>query len=332
MNKLSIIIIIVAGSLFLFSCGSEETQKEKKVRPVKSLVIGGYSDPTGEGFPGVTKESQESEMAFRIGGPIIKYNVVEGAKVRKGALIAEIDPRDYRIAVQSTEARYNQAKAESDRYYRLWQKGSVAKNDYDRKYANFLEAKSTWEDAKNALKDTRLLAPYSGFYGPKLAQLGDNVRQKEAITTIIDLSILEVNTTIPEQLAIQFLNFTNYEVRIEAYPDVVFNATLKELEKKPTPEGFPLHLILDHVNNENDKTKKKVAAGMSCRITIILKDDADVKSRIIIPITAVFEGKEDKNALVWVINPENNTVKKQVVTVGEMVGHDGIEIKEGLAT
>ena len=332
MKNLIFAITFLAAITILAGCGSEEVEKEKRIRPVKSLFIGDNNDPTGKGFPGVTKESQETEISFRVGGPIIKYNVVEGAKIKKGALIAEIDPRDFRIAVQSTEARYNQTKAESDRYYNLWKKGSVAKNDYDRKYADYLEAQAAWEDAKNALKDTKLYAPYTGFFGPKLAQLGDKVRVRQSITTLVDLSIIEVNTTIPEQLAIQMSNFESYEVHLDAYPDIVFKATLKELEKKPTPEGFPLHLYLDHVNKQDDKNQMKVAAGMSCRVNIMLKNAAHVKSRIIIPITSIFEGDTENSTMVWVINSTDNTVKNQSVVVGDLVGHDGIEITEGLST
>ena len=330
MNKLSFLIVALVGVWMLSGCGSEETVKKETVRPVKSIVIGDAGDSEGKGFPGVTKENQESAMSFRVDGPIIKYNVIEGAKVKKGELIAEIDPRDYKIAVQATEARYNQTKGESDRFYRLWKKGSVAKNDYDRRYANFLEAKAAWDDAKNALKDTKLYAPFTGFYGSKLAQLGEEVRKKQAITTLVDLSVIEVNTTIPEQLAIQLPNFTKYEVRLETYPDVVFNATLKDLEKKPTSEGFPLHLYLDHENQPKNKTQIKVAAGMSCRVNIILKNSADVKNRIIVPISSIFEGQDGEDTMVWVINPDNNTVNSNKVTVGSLVGNDGILITSGL--
>ena len=328
----SITFITTIAVVLLFSaCGSGETETKERIRPVKSMIIGDIGDPTGKGFPGVTKETQESEMSFRVGGPIVKLNVVEGAKVKKGALIAEIDSRDYKVAVQSTEARYNQTKAESDRFYRLWKKGSVAKNDYDRRFANYLEAEAAWEDAKNALKDTKLYAPYSGFFGPKRAELGEEVRPKQAITTIVDLSVVEINTTISEQLAVQFLNFDKYEIVIEAYPDMVFTASLKELEKKPTAEGYPLHLFLDHVNNPNDQNQVKVSAGMSCRVNIILKQTQDDKGKVIVPITAVFEGDTDDNMAVWIIDPESNTVNMQNVVVGDLVGNDNIQIEKGLS-
>lgn len=329
--KRTILFIATISIIILFSgCGSGEEQVKEKIRPVKSMTIGDIGDPTGKGFPGTTKETKESEMSFRVSGNIIKYKVVEGAQVKKGTLIAEIDPRDYKVTVQSTEARYNQTKAESDRYYRLWKKGSVAKNDYERRFANSLEAEAAWEDAKNALIDTKLFAPYTAFYGPKLVNLGEEVTPNQAITTLVDLSVIEVRTTIPEQLAVQFASFESYEVQLETYPDKVFKATLKELEKKPTSEGYPLHLILDHINKPGNSDK--VTAGMSCRVTIVMKKSEDEKGKIIIPLTAVFESVSDDQTAVWIINTENNTVKRQNVVIGDLVGNDAIQIDEGLAT
>lgn len=327
-RKITLILTLVI--LFVFSnCGTKEQEIKKQIRPVKSMIIGDIGDASGKGFPGVTKETQESEMSFRIGGPIVKYNVNEGAAVKKGELIAEVDPRDYIVTVQSTKARHDQTKAESDRYYRLWQKGSVAKNDYERRFANYLEAEAAWKDALNALKDTKLYAPYSGFYGPKLTNLGEEIRPKQAITTLVDLSVIEVNTTIPEQLAVQFMNFESFEVSIESYPDKVFQATLKELEKKPTPEGFPLHLILSHVNSAT--SEYKVPAGMSCRININLKSTDDLEGRVVIPVTAVFEGESHDQPVVWLINEDDKTVHKVNVVIGELVGNDAIQIVEGLS-
>lgn len=328
MNRLTLLAFAILA-LMLGSCKSKEEPKPPKIRPVKSIIIGNVSDATGKGFPGVTKESQESELSFRVGGPIIKLNVVQGARVQKGALVAEVDPRDYIVNLKATEARYNQTKAESDRYYRLWQKGSVAKNDYERKFANYLEAEAAWNDAKNALKDTKLYSPYDGFFGPKLADLGEDVKPNEPVTTVVDLSVIEVNTTIPEQLAVLIQSFDTYEVEIETYPGKVFSATLKELEKKPTAEGFPLHLFLNHKNNPNDTEQLKVSAGMSCRVNILLKQQEGANSKIIIPVAAVFEADNDDKPSVWIIG-ENQTVAKQDIVVGAFTGNDAIEVTEGL--
>jgi RND family efflux transporter MFP subunit len=332
--KIKTVLSILVLTFFLISCGSkEEKTVEKVIRPVKAMYVNGDESGLGLGYPGVTKANQEAEISFRVSGPIVALNVIEGAMVKKGQLIAEIDPRDYQVELQSAQARYNQAKVEKERYYNLWKKGSVAKNDYDRKYANFKEAESNLQTAKNNLKDTKVYAPFTGYYGPKLAEKGDVVQAKQAITTIVDLSRIEVVTTIPERLAVKFNDFESYKIKFDAYPDTVFAASLKNIEKKPTAEGYPLHLYLEHKQTVKNKNQKKVTAGMSCRVNIFLKtvkkENAEDED-IIVPVAAVFEGEADNVPSVWIIDKKTMTVKKQNIVLGSLVGKDRIQIKSGL--
>ena len=331
MKKFVYLISIAVSLVFLSGCGSKEEPKKEIIRPVKAMTVGSLND-LGQGFPATTKAFQESEISFRVGGPIIKMNIVEGAYVNKGNLVAEIDPRDYIIAEQSAKARFEQTKMEAERYKRLWQKGAVAKNDYDRKQANFMQAKSKWEDAVNNLRDTKLYAPYSGYYGPKLVDVGAEVKPVQPITTIADLSIIEVVTTIPEKLAVRFKDFESYEVLFDIYPDRVFKATLKELGKVPTPEGYTLTLYLNHKNNPKDLTQPKITAGMSCRVNIKLKETAAFLDQVVVPTAAVFQGETDKVPSVWVLEGtgEIYTVKKQHVKLGGFSGRNYVLVTDGL--
>jgi RND family efflux transporter MFP subunit len=331
MKKLFYLLSIAGFMIFFTGCGSDEAPRKEIIRPVKATLVGSTADLAGLGYPATTKASQESEISFRVGGPLIKTNVVEGASVKKGDIVAQIDPRDYRIAEQSARARYDQTKAEADRYERLWKKGSVAKNDYDRKKAAYLEAKAAWEDAVNDLNDTKLRAPFSGVYGPKLVDVGQDVRPKQPVTTLSNLSIIEVATTIPEQLAVKFRNFNSYEVLFDSYPNKIFKATLKEMGKVPTSEGFPLRLYLSHVNDPNNPNQPKITAGMSCRVNIKLKNLQQEDTQIIIPIGAVFEDGTDKVPSVWILEGKDTlTVKKQTVKLDGFAGKNYIKIANGL--
>jgi len=331
MKNLTYLLSITVLLIFFTGCGSEEAPKKEIIRPVKAIMVGSAVDLAGQGFPATTKASQESEISFRVGGPLIKTNVVEGKLAKKGEIIAEIDPRDYKIAEQSARARYEQAKAEAQRYKRLWEKGAVAKNDYDRKQATYLEAKAAWEDAVNNLKDTKLRAPFTGYYGPKMVDVGQDVRPKQPITTLSNLSIIEVATTIPEQLAVKFRNFDSYEVIFDTYPDKVFKATLKEMGKVPTAEGFPLRLYLEHQNNPKDPNQPKISAGMSCRVNIKLKNINEADKQMVIPFAAVIEGQTDNSPSVWLLEGKDTlTVKKQHVQLDGFAGKDYVKIKSGL--
>ena len=334
MKTLVYLLSFVVLVLFTTACSDEDPVKEEIIRPVKAMVIGTASDLAEQGYPGTSKATQESEISFRVGGPLIKVNVVEGAIVKKGDIVAEIDPRDYKIAEQSARARYEQAKSEAERYKRLWEKGSVAKNDYDIKNANYMEAKAAWEDAVNDLKDTKLRAPFDGVYGPKLVDVGEVVKPEQAITTLSNLGVIEIATTIPEQLAVKYHDFESFEVVFDAFPKTVFTASLKEMGKVPTAEGFPLRLYLDYKHDKNNPDQPKLSAGMSCRVIIKLKNKGDSNGIFVVPTGAVFEADVDKSPSVWLIEKSDSaeiyTVKKQHVVLDGFAGKNTVNIKSGL--
>ena len=322
-------VTLIVLLFFISGCKEKEDAKKEIVRPVKTLRVNGDVNSQGMGYPAVTKAKKETDISFRVGdAPIIQYNVVEGAKINKGELIAEIDPSDFHLAVQSAEARYNQTKAEAERYERLWKKGSVAKNDYDRKFANFKQTEAKLNEVRNNLAYTKVYAPFTGYYGPKLAELGDIVNPNQPITKLFDLSGIEIVTTIPEQLAVKFKQFEKYEVTFETYPNNVFTADLKNMEKTPTPEGFKLHLFLNHKNNPDNPASPKISAGMSCRVSIVLNTTNETDA-IIIPVGAVFEGQTDNTPSVWIVN-KDLTVKKQHVVLDGFSGSEHVKIKSGL--
>ena len=137
-------------------------------------------------------------------------------------------------------------------------------------------------------------------------------------------------TTIPEQLAIHLKDFDKFQVFFDSYPGVEFSASLKNMEKTPTPEGFLLHLYLNHSNNPAQPDAPKITAGMSCRVNILLKKSNSKQSAdIVIPVNAVFEGETDNTPSVWIIT-EDSTVKKQHVQLDGFAGKDYIRIKSGL--
>ncbi len=328
MKKLTALLVLTSLILVFTGCKEEEAPKKEIIRPVKTMKVSYFVDEMGKGYPATSKAFKEADISFRVGGaPIIENNIVEGLMVKKGALIAAIDPSDFKIALQSAKARYNQAKAEAKRYERLWKKGSVSKSDYDSKYAFFKEAESAYLQAKNNLEYTKVYAPFTGFYGEKLAEIGDVVQAYQPITRLYDLSKIEIVTTIPEQMAVNFRFFDKYHVIFDTYPDTTFTATLKEMEKTPTPEGFKLHLFLNY--DPYKSSAYRISAGMSCRVNISLKSDKISKGEIVVPTSAVFEGETDTVPSVWILT-KDLTVKKQHVSLNGFAGKDYIRIKSGL--
>ena len=96
----------VVGIILGFSaCRSSETN-EKQVLMVKTETVKNYENELQVTYPGRVKAAADVDLAFRVAGPIIRIPVQVGSFVRKGEVIAEIDPRDYELQYKATEAEY----------------------------------------------------------------------------------------------------------------------------------------------------------------------------------------------------------------------------------
>ncbi|MCK5206841.1 MAG: efflux RND transporter periplasmic adaptor subunit, partial [Cyclobacteriaceae bacterium] len=320
-------LLFLASLILHFSCKKKEDTKVEQIRPVKALQAQTAADLLSKGLPAVSAEHREVDLSFRVSGPLVKLTIEEGTAVKKGQLIAEIDPRDYEVALIGAEGRMNQAKAEEQRYKNLYNKGSVSKNEYDIKLANYLESKGRYDNAVNELKDTKIYAPFNGYIGKKLVENFQKVAESETIATLLDLSQIEIHTHVPENLAIFFPQFKTYHVVFDAYPSKQFTATLKEAGKTPDPAGYPLSLYLDY--KLSTTADYKIPPGLTCGVDIILAN-AEGTTSFIVPLSAVFEGEKPDDPAVWVMDKSTNTVTKRDVTVGSLLSHSSIEIQEGI--
>jgi len=329
MKTIKFICLVLFSSLLLYSCGSDE-EIEEIIRPVKVMEVSNVYDYQLKDFSAVTQETQESQISFRVSGPLIKLRVDEGQKVKRGQLLAEIDPRDFEINLMAKEAKYEQTKATKDRFEVLYKKDAVSKNELDLRVANYLQAKSNYEDAKNALSDTKLRAQFSGFIDKKFVENFDQVNAGQVIVTMIDISVIEIKFYIPENIAVQFRKFSTAKARFEVYPGVEFTTTLKEIGKKAESEGFPVTLYLDHKNLKDGE--HLIGPGMSCIVNLVLKEEPlqEEASVVYVPFESIFSTGNEELPSVWVVDKNSMTVTKKNISVGEMVLQDYVQVLSGI--
>ncbi|NME68076.1 efflux RND transporter periplasmic adaptor subunit [Flammeovirga aprica] len=329
-KNLTISISLLFLFSLLFSCSEEEQQKKEVIRPVKVITTTTADYLSNKTFSATTKETKESSLSFRVGGPLIRLNAEEGQDIKKGNLIAEIDPRDFKINVQAKKARFIQAKAEKTRYEGLLAKGSIPQNEYDQKLAAYLIAKSEYEDAENALKDTKLYAPFNAIVSKKLVENYQEVAAKQPIASLLDFSAIEVKFTIPESFIRYFDYVTSFKVKLNAYPDVVFDATLKEVgARSEGATGFPVFLYLTTTKDMIKNTP--VGSGMACQVTVEMDQRNTSRGDVILlPIYSVLQKGADKSPSVMVFDPAKKVVNKREVRLGQLVDKDKIQILGGL--
>lgn len=317
---------------FVIACKNDKATEisTDQILPVKSIRVGDNTKANGKNFPARTKPKREVSISFRVAGPLTALNVVEGQKVNKGQLIARIDDRDIKIKLESAKADFELARVERERYRRLFEKQSIAENEYDTKVAVFRTKEARYIDAQNALKDATIYAPFTGFVGEVRVENYEEVQAKQTIVTLLDLSDIEIQFLVPESMLFEKDEIAGFEVYFENYPQKKFSASFKEVGKVATAEGFPVTLTLDtKVPPAEDRINIARAAGFTVRVNILYKDYTET-NRVIVPSTAVMEPEAEQEAVVWILNKETMTVHKRKVVIKGFGSTSTLELETGL--
>lgn len=291
------------AGLFI-SCVGRKEQSEERVKAVKTFVVdtGGSGDSLS--FPGKVKASAEAYLSFRISGPLARVNVLEGAKVRKGQVLAEMESRDYAVQLSATEAEYNRIKAEVDRVVTLHGQNSVSDNEYDKAVYGLQQITAKYNTHKNALADTRLTAPFDGYVQKVVREQGEMIGAGMPVLSILRSGAPEVEINLPAAEYIRRERFSSFYCTIDLYPG----------------ETFPLELVsIDHGANMNQLYRMRLrfrekpgthlpAPGMTANVTILFANNDDNLSAI--PTQAIFE--RNGSPYVWIIGADGKVEARQV--------------------
>ena len=197
---------LIALLVFLLtSCGKKEEPPAKEVvRPVKMMTIASGDVTFKRSFPGKVKASQQVDLAFKVSGPLVEFPVNEGQSVKIGKLLARIDPRDFKINLDKAKAHALEAEQQYKRYKDLYIKKQVSKADFDKYRAASDIARAQKEDAQHALSDTYLRAPFAGVIAKKFVENFQEVRAKQPIVSLQDVSSVEIHIDVPEAVMARF--------------------------------------------------------------------------------------------------------------------------------
>jgi len=150
----------------------------------------------------------------QLSGNIFTINFTEGQVVRQGQLLAQIDPRPYRLALaqaeanlQRDQAQLNLARVTLKRYQTLLSQDSIARQDVDTQAANARQYEGTVAADRAAIGTARLnlqytsiTAPVSGRIGLRQADIGNYVTPGDAngIGIITQTAPIDVAFALPQ--------------------------------------------------------------------------------------------------------------------------------------
>lgn len=327
MYKYVIIFLLALGLL----TGCEEKKEQPKIiRPVKTMTLGQPQTTITRYFPGKVSASKEADISFQVTGNVIKLPILEGQKVKKGDLIAELDPEKYQQAVNATKAEYIRAEADYGRAKKIVEQGYITRAEFDKKKSEYLNAKAKYQTAQRDLNDTKLYAPFDGIIARKYIENYEYVAFKQPIAHLQNINNLDIEIDVPENVILT-LQKTGKDklptpvVQFETLPDKSFPVTIKEYSLKANPDTRTFNMVftMPHPQTVN------ILPGMTATIKAQLPDTkANGKGFFAVPSSAVFVDA-NKVSYVWLVDTNTMQVHKHQVTVSTME-NGSIKITSGL--
>ncbi len=139
------------------------------------LIHASYHETTDDAYT----TGHVHNISARVAGTVVEVTVDDNQFVKKGQVLARLDPRDFQVQVDKAQADYQRAKADFDRVNALRKSfnGDVAisKQEADLIEANLGVAKAALDDAMDQLNYCTITAPEDGYVGDKTMQTGNRV-------------------------------------------------------------------------------------------------------------------------------------------------------------
>ncbi|NUT81204.1 MULTISPECIES: efflux RND transporter periplasmic adaptor subunit [Pseudomonas] len=191
------LVTAIALASLLSGCKKEEAAPAPPPPQVGVVTLKTQPFTLTSELPGRTSAFRIAEVRPQVNGIILKRLFKEGADVKAGQQLYQIDPAVYEANLKSAEANLRSTKSIADRYKQLVDEQAVSRQEYDTAVANRLESEANLQTARINVRYTKVYAPISGRIGRSSVTEGALVSngQADALATIQQLDPIYVDVT-----------------------------------------------------------------------------------------------------------------------------------------
>lgn len=325
------VIIPLAAILAISAIGIMQVQTHKvnyRTYKLEKCTITDVVEASGTINP-VNTVSVGSTVSGLMKEIFVDYN----SEVKKGQLLAQIDPANFQAAVDQNLAQINNAEANLaklnaqmvyaqktyNRYKNLYAKNFIARSELDQAESDYLaqkaavgaqrasiaQARANYNTAMTNLGYTKIIAPVDGTIISRDIDVGQPVaasfQAPELFTIAQDLTKMQIEVNVSEADIGQVKEGQDVEYTLDGYPDSTFYGKVTQVRlDSTTTSNVVTYTVIVSVNNDDLKLKP----GMTANVSIITKKSENVMCApsVALKFTPETDGQKYKNQGIWILD------------------------------
>ncbi|MHB1846593.1 MAG: efflux RND transporter periplasmic adaptor subunit [Deltaproteobacteria bacterium] len=319
--------LLVTLTLSLAACGARSeptaTGTPPKAAPIRveTIVVEERPVPKTVLLAGSLKAFEESDLAANASGRVLRTMVERGSVVAKGAPIAQLDTRFSALAAAEAKANLEAAAeqkklAQNDcqRFQRLYQKGTIAQQEFDRvmsacktsaESADAAAARA--QEALQMVGDATIRAPFAGLVAERYVSPGEYVRPDSRVVHLVDVDPLRLELTIPEADIAAVKEGQKVDFQVDAYPGQTFTGTVRYIG--PAVRATTRDLVFEALVSNSDR---RLLPGIFASAQLVI----GTQSLPVVPLSVLRHDGETWRAFVVV----DRQLEERVVQLGPALG------------
>lgn len=310
---------------------SQDAYAQARSRPSEPAVhatvvpVVEKSMPDFTSLTGTLSAYQQSDVAANAMGRVVATFVERGQKVSKGDVLAALDARTASLGATAAKAQSRVASSQADlarlecgRAEDLFSADAITRSDYDRITTQCRSSQYQSESAEAArriatqtVSDSLIRAPFDGIIGQRYVSVGEFVVSATKIASLYSVKPLRLELTVPESVVGSVHDRLGVEFRVAAFPDRVFQGTIKYIS--PNVRPVTRDLVVEAIVPNPDGV---LLPGMFAAARISIGESL----RAVVPLAAVRGGGNDHRAFVV----EDGSAQERVLQLGEK--RDGLVV------
>ncbi len=329
--------LVSAFSLMLVACSEPESQapqQEAKPAEVDVAIPLQHKLTDWDEFTGRFEAIDNVNLRARVTGYLVEKKFKDGQQVKKGDVLYVIDPRPFRYELNQIKAQYELAKKELDRAHLLRESNAISQEEVDRRFQELQITEASLNNAKLQLAFTKVTSPIDGKISDSYVDVGNMVEENQTILTrIVSTNPIHFRFEGSQGDLLKYIRLDRSGQRpsSDSSPNPIY---IKLMDEDKFYHEGRMHFV-DNVVDDATGTIQATATvnndegiiypGLFGRARLLGRANYD---GILVPENAINTDQDKK--FVYIVD-ENNAIKRQYVTVGNLLENDLIVVNKGLS-